>query len=70
VARVQGGVGQRRSSGVDRGATNRKFRELKLMMELMRGFAKHGNGSPSYFRADTVTREQDNRLLHGKNPDR
>src|SRR5882724_7026805 len=68
MARVQSGVGKRRSSRIDRGAANRKFRKIKLMMELMRSFAEHGNGGPSHLRADAVSGKQNNGLLHGQTP--
>jgi len=68
VASVEGGVGKRRSSGVNRGAANRKFRKIELVMELMRSFAENGNSRPRYLRADAVSREQNNGLLHGQTP--
>jgi hypothetical protein len=34
----------------------------------MRGFAKYDNRSPSHFRADPVSGEKNNGLLHGTTP--
>src|SRR6266403_761501 len=66
MTRVERSVGQRRSRSIDRGATNRKFRKFKLMVEFVRGFTQHGYRGPSYFRADAVSREQCNGLFHAK----
>jgi hypothetical protein len=68
VASIEGGVGKRRSCGIDRGAADWKFGKIELVMELMRSFAQNGDRRPSYFRADAVPREQNNGLLHGQTP--
>src|ERR1700676_1290379 len=65
---VKGGVGKRRSVCVNCSAADQEFGKVKLVMEFVGGFAKHGDRGPSDFRPDPVSWQQNNGLLHFENP--
>ena len=45
-----------------------KFLKLKLMVKIRGALAQHRGRGAGHFRPDAVTRQQDNRFLHGKFP--
>jgi hypothetical protein len=57
MASVQGGIREWRTGGINRGAADRKFFKVKLMVKFVCRFAKHSDCRASYFGPDPVSRQ-------------